>query len=303
MTEPDSAVLIARADVLIDARREEEAARLLREAIVGDPENAYAHIRLSAALLDLDPKEALAAAEAASRLDPSDEAPHRLRALSLMSLRRPRQAVRAAGNAVKLAPEEPLAHLVLALASERARKRSGARAAAETALQLDPELGEAHNLLGLLELDRNRGLLAQKHFEEALRHAPEEPAFLNNLGLALEVQGKKKEAIEWFLRAGRLDPRHEPAQKNVHRTTRAWIRGGIATTLFVLALRVVLVTRHFSLRWVLLSVGFVGLIIWAWVLGKRRQQRFNELSPEARSYWHEVEENRRASRRWWRRKG
>src|SRR5438094_5195542 len=85
------------------------------------------------------------------------------------------------------------------------------------ALAVDPNSFMAHNNLGYA-LDR-QGKLAEaiEHYRQALRIQPENAEAHNNWGVALTQQGKPAEAIEHFRRALRIQPENADAHNNLAR--------------------------------------------------------------------------------------
>ena len=153
MTEP--ALLLARAQALLDVRREDEAVGALRQFLAVDPPDARAW-RLLAYALDRG-GAAEAALDAATRslaLEPEDEWGHRLASVALGRLRRWVPAAQAAQESVRLDPENWLghAHLTHALIDHalyapriwsNAALVRGARQAADRAVELAPDQPDA----------------------------------------------------------------------------------------------------------------------------------------------------------------
>ena len=73
---------------------------------------------------------------------------------------------------------------------------------ARIALSADGSYAPAYNLLGLTHMFMSEPALAEENFDKALRAAPGDPEISNNYGWFLCQNGKEKQAIEYFMRAG-----------------------------------------------------------------------------------------------------
>ena len=85
------------------------------------------------------------------------------------------------------------------------------------AVELGPEQAASHATLAYVALQTRNWALAEKGFRAAIRIAPDDAAIINNLGLALEQQGKVSEARVAFRRALELDPAMPGFRKNLDR--------------------------------------------------------------------------------------
>lgn len=200
------------------ARAREMAAAL----VAADPDDAGAHVALSAVLAalgelgpaqtaadeavrlapDLDVPHAqrarvllqagrFAAAERAVlealALDPDDADHHHLYARLLAICERHREALRALTRALELDPDESTAHQLRAtlLLKTRPRDWSVSQEAAMRAVALDPEDADAHAVLGAVHLRAGRLDQAEQRFRAALELAPHNPLALSGLTEAL----------------------------------------------------------------------------------------------------------------------
>lgn len=222
MQEPtDEERLLAWATTLVETGRTDEAASVLGNLVVSNPESARGHRLLSCVHSRENRfREALAAAETSIRLDPDEEEGHRFRAFALLGLRQRRAALEAARRAVALAPDEAYPYMALAAAELANRRRGEALAAARTACQLDPSNADTHTTFGQLAFHTNRPADAERHFRDALAIAPEDPDALNGLGLALERQGRSDEAVTWFAAASVANPRDSGPRRRAMRIAR-----------------------------------------------------------------------------------
>jgi len=216
-----------RARVLLDAGRAQEALPLLQRVLASHPDDVDALCRLALAYLKLgDRTRQLEAAERALACNPHSEWACRLQFDALHALNRHKQALAAAERAVELAPSEPLAHVCLVqglLAMHRSRgllfslpsQRRELRARAEHLIELAPSRSVAHQMRGLVALHQRKLRDAEESFRRALALDPESAVDLNNLGVALLRQKRNKEALEAFEGAARLDPNLTIARNNL----------------------------------------------------------------------------------------
>ncbi|MEM9593609.1 MAG: hypothetical protein AAGD06_05075 [Acidobacteriota bacterium] len=89
-----------------------------------------------------------------------------------------------------------------------------ARDDAERAVQLSPEDGAVHFQRGTVALAMKDDALAVRSFIVASRLVPEEPRVFNNLGIALERDGRPAAAYAAYVRAAELGPTFSAAWVN-----------------------------------------------------------------------------------------
>jgi Flp pilus assembly protein TadD len=82
-------------------------------------------------------------------------------------------------------------------------------------LERDPENFGAHFTLGTLLLSRKESASAIVHFQAALRSRPAQPMALNDLGAALEAEGRLDQAVLYFHKALQLRPDYVTARYNL----------------------------------------------------------------------------------------
>lgn len=228
----------AQARALLAARRPADAVTVLGQALASQPNDFNLHCLLAQALLALDRgAEALRATEEALALNPEDEWPHRLRALSLRAVGRKREAVEEAREAARLDPQEPATHRVLGDALLDMGQAGPAARVAEHLAGLAPGWVGTHDLLGRVALRQRKGSLAEQHFRRGLALDPENATLLNNLGVALGMQHKNKQAIDAYHQAARLNPAFDLARKNLKRSTARYLgAAGVGGSLVFIAL-------------------------------------------------------------------
>jgi tetratricopeptide (TPR) repeat protein len=220
---------VAQAEALLDIGRDADAIPLLQRAIAADPEDATPRCLLGAALLGIDqPAEALQAAEGALALNADDEWPHRVRCMALLELGRKAEALSAAKEAVRLDAANPVGLFALFEAQLVSRSIAAPRETAQRLVALAPDWPPAHRALGAIAVRRRRWLEAEAHYRKALELDPTDTFTLNNLGVALDGQGRGKEAIEAFEMAAESDPSHKLARRNLYVSTRGYIGLGVA---------------------------------------------------------------------------
>jgi tetratricopeptide (TPR) repeat protein len=283
---------MARAHSLIAVGRHAEAIELLRSAMTSDPQNPDLACMLGAALLAIGkPGESLQAARSAAALAPDSEWPFRVMAYAFLRLKKSNDALRAAEQAARLAPTERLAIEVSAEAQLACGKTTDAEVTASRLIELFPESASGFELRARAALRRKRFGEAEANFREALRLQPDDWTLNNNLGVALQRQKKKKEAIEAFARAAKANPAAKLAQQNLFGATNNYVRvGGVFFIAFLLVRLVPAIGKGTHLPDGLIFAIFVlalaALIGGFWFIRRRRRQ---QLGPTVgRFYQHEA---------------
>lgn len=285
--------LCDRAEALIDAGRPTEALPLLAQAIAAEPGHTRAHCLRSLALMKQEQyPAALRSAETAVSLAPTEEWGHRLRAIVLLEMGRKRQALAPAREAARLAPWEPSVLHTLARSELASGKKREARETAERLRSAAPEWNSSHELLGLIALEERHAKVAEAHYRDALRLHPGSWVAMNNLGLALQRQGRRKEAIECFHQAARLNPTKELIRKNLSGAVRNYMGVGSLGLIWavVYGIRALLTASHSGNRgdslppWALgLTLGAVAAVLLIGYVVRKR--RLAELHPEVGNFY------------------
>jgi len=209
---------LARAGVLVELQRWDDAIALLGRIVASDPSAAPPRCLLAQALLGAGkPEAALEQARVASTCDPYQEWPHRLQSIALHALHDFVHSVAAAREAVRLAPTLASPYIVLVDAELALRHLAAAKAAADKAVELAPGLFSAHLALGRVELARHHNRAAEDRFREALRLEPQSAAALNDLGRAMLGRGRFRAGVAYFGQASRLNPHHDVFRRNAVR--------------------------------------------------------------------------------------
>lgn len=214
----DSFLTVARARTLIELRRYDDALAALTPAL-GDPtvEAEAWCLRTQALLGKGDVKEALAAARAAVEVSPEDEWPHRLHALALQYGGNHRAALRSAQEAARISPHQAETLHVLAICLANRRKKADADETVNRLMEQHPHAPLAHQTAGAVAAARRDWAAAERHLRESLRREPNDPDASAALAEALTRQGRRQEAGEALLAAGRADPTNSSIRKSLGR--------------------------------------------------------------------------------------
>jgi tetratricopeptide (TPR) repeat protein len=157
-TPRDAAAWCLMARAQLGSERAAAALQAAEAAVSLEPANATPHRLASLALGALGRnEEAVAAAEQATRCEPSAWQGYARLAHSLAELRgRLSEAQDAADRALALMPDDPGPHMASGAVALAAGRREDAAAAFCAALAVDPQYGDAHSQLASLER-RSRG--------------------------------------------------------------------------------------------------------------------------------------------------
>jgi tetratricopeptide (TPR) repeat protein len=201
-----------------------------------------------------------------------------------MGKRKP--ALDAAGEAVRLSPRDPDAMLALGEAQLANRQFEEAERCADRVIVLDPASSDGHYLLGRISLQRKDWKEAEAHCREALRIEPRNWIVMNNLGVALQGQGRHKDAVAAFENAAKMNPKAELVRRNLFSQTQRYIGLGVITILIAQGIRLAIVAHASPVAF---AAGLAILLLGAWLVYIIRKR---QLSPTVRQFY-ELEGRRR----------
>jgi tetratricopeptide (TPR) repeat protein len=133
----------------------------------------------------------------------------------LMKQGRVREAVAAYEAATRMDPGNAPFHYNLALAQAKLGDRAGEQRALQQAIKADPGFAKAHNQLGLSYLANGRQADAEKEFKKALEISPEFAEAENNLGVLYGRLGNDAQALLLFQKAAQHSPQYVDALANL----------------------------------------------------------------------------------------
>jgi len=265
--------LIARADLLMQQSRFEQAEELLRGALDGSADDSQVHSRLAICLCrDRDKwQEATREAERAIALAPDVFYSHFVLAIVLQTRGQAALAMEAIDRAIGLEPFHAQAHGLKAQLLGNQRRWEDAVASAETGLSIDPE-EETCRSIRVFALERlGRTVDAVREGRDAVQHDPDSPYAHASLGWSQLNSGDHRSARQSFREALRLDPGNEFARSGMMEAIK---------------------TGNFFYRWFYLATTAMsrldqrvawGLIIGMW-LGMRGLDQLATAYPAARPW-------------------
>jgi Flp pilus assembly protein TadD len=216
VTDPAYRAQLARAEVLVDLRRDAEAAELLIPLIAANPGDPKPVMFLAIVRRRQGSPDAETTARRAVALDPENERAHRILALTLKDCGDPDGATEAARRAVALGPGVAWTHYVLAHCL-LGTNTSQALASATRAVELSPNSADMHTMVGLVQAKRGNKVEAEAAYRRALSINPEHAGAHNNLGAIALGDGRFGEAIDEFRSSAAADPRQSVARQNIDR--------------------------------------------------------------------------------------
>ncbi len=159
--------------------REREGVDAARRAVQEEPESAFNHAILSTTLRQLARdgqdsllREALAAADTATGLDPDNDFAHTARGHAQLRLRQWAAAETSALKALELDPDDTTATEILSAALLNQGKDGDHTHLVRSQLSQNPESAAAHSAAGWNALRHGDHAAANQHFTEALRLSP-----------------------------------------------------------------------------------------------------------------------------------
>ncbi|MEO1236204.1 MAG: tetratricopeptide repeat protein [Planctomycetota bacterium] len=203
----------ARAQLLLQQKRYDQAAESLRRALGEHPDDPIAHAWLGVALSETgDVPGAKASLGEAIRLAPDHHYPHFVLGHVYLDEKKLIDARRAADEAIRLAPEEPGPFALRAQIEASSGNWEDALGWAERGLERDPEHTGLGNLRGMALTQLGRRREAGEAVDRNLQADPEDPMSHANRGWQRLHAGRAREALDCFREALRLEPGHEWAK-------------------------------------------------------------------------------------------
>ncbi len=201
----DQSLRFLKAIALVNAEKEEEAAKIFRELSNGQPPHPQAILRLAGAVAETEPAEAIELYKRYSTLEPFDPRGYRYAASVYESTNQPALAEAAYRKAIEIDPHDRTTYINLInvlLANDRLAEVDAVFVASDKYLTADDDLlaSTLSQLYDDIRLDHAERLAAtQSHRMKASSWA--------NLSLAAIYmrEGKNRVAVDWLNRAAQLD--------------------------------------------------------------------------------------------------
>jgi tetratricopeptide (TPR) repeat protein len=207
---------LARAGLLLQQRRYEQAEEHIRRSLGDDPGDPMAHAWLAICLGEREQHtEATREAQHAVALAPDSAYAHFVLARVLDGRNMTREALAAVNEAIRLDPEDAGHWALLAQLESGRKKHREALEAAERGLRIDPEHVACTNLRAIALSNLGRRDEASSSIRSALQRDPEDAATHANMGWTLLRQGEARKALEHFRESLRLDPQSEWARRGI----------------------------------------------------------------------------------------
>jgi tetratricopeptide (TPR) repeat protein len=257
---------LARAKVMLDLRRHDEAAGVLGPILAADPGNSTGWCLLALAHIGAGRfEDAIVSAGRAIAAAPDYDWPHRLACTAQLCLGNARAALRAAEEARRLSPQSWQAHVCVAEATLATGENFHLAAeAAAAARALAPNAPEVHVISGQVSFALTRRKAARAHLERALALDPQPGGALNELGRVTFSGPFRGHAARYFLRAVRVNPRVNTYTSNLDVTVRRGVGlvihiGSAAAVVLYLATMM----THLSRTQILIGLGACVLLMTA----------------------------------------
>lgn len=223
---------LARAQMLIERSRYEQAIGELQRHLADDPNNPLVHAQLALCLSELKKhQEATEAAGRAVHLAPDLAFSHYVLAETYYARNRLPQALAAANESIRLDPEDADHWGLLARIHFASSRWRPALEAVEKGLEIDPENVACANLRAMCLVKLGRRGEAGATIDTALARDPENALSHANQGWTLLEQRRPQQAMEHFRESLRINPELE------------WARLGIVEAMKA---------RHGVYRWLLM---------------------------------------------------
>ncbi|GAB3636486.1 hypothetical protein GCM10027422_20760 [Hymenobacter arcticus] len=218
---------LARAQLLMQQSRPEQAASELRRHLTRDPHEPVAHALLAVCLLDDEPQLPTAQQEAELAIHLAPEYDFAFYALALVQHRQHRlkEAMAAINQALALDPTDANYHHLLGSLRLQSGQLPAALQAARTGLSFDSEHAGLHSLEARTLARQGRGAAASAAARAALGHGAESSSVQAQAGWVALETNRPAEALENFREALRLDPTSEFARQGLVEALKArhWV--------------------------------------------------------------------------------
>lgn len=246
---------LRRASVLSGQGRHELASKELRGHLAEEPTDATAHALLAVTLAELGEwDEAEESARTAIGHDADLPLAHYALANVLLDRRRFDEAADVAREAIRLHPVQPDFYATLSSVELARRDWQKALETAQEGLKFDAEHVACNNLRATALVRLGRKTEAGVTMDSTLSRHPEDSTSHANMGWTRLEQGDRREAMEHFREALRLDPQND------------WARAGLVEAIkagnpvYALMLKYFLWMGKLSSRamWTIIIGGYIG---------------------------------------------
>lgn len=218
---------LARAQLLMQQNRPDQAASELRRHLTRDPHEPVAHALLAVCLLDEESQLPTAQQEAELAIHLAPEYDFAFYALALVQHRQHRlkEAMAAINQALALDPTDANYHHLLGSLRLESGQLPAALQAARTGLSFDSEHAGLHSLEARTLSRQGRGAAASAAARAALGHGAESSSVQAQAGWVALETNRPAEALDNFREALRLDPTSEFARAGLVEALKArhWV--------------------------------------------------------------------------------
>ncbi len=204
------------AEAMVTLDRYEDAETWLKKAEQDSPKPGLIHFRIGRLLLvHRQPEAALAHLERALQLNPGEADVEYAIGQALVEAKQFKAAIPHLEAALKAGVRLSLAGFDLARARAGAGDRAGALQTLQGIRPDNPADPQAWGTLGQFAMQLQSPSLAASFFKEAIAAGPRAPKPHQDMGLALAMMGRHREAIAQFQEAADLDPSDAAARLNL----------------------------------------------------------------------------------------
>jgi Tfp pilus assembly protein PilF len=204
----------SRACLLVERQRWAEAEKFLREHLSFDPEDdrALHLLAICARMGEARDEEALRIVDQAIARAPENGNHHALKAKILADLKRPKEAAASAEQALQFDPGDADFHAARAYVHQQQAEWALCEQVSRKALALDPDCVLAQNLLSAALTFQNRPDELAQNIGSRLARDPNDTLTHASAGWAALRAGDRRKAETHFLEALRLDASNESAR-------------------------------------------------------------------------------------------